>query len=203
MRILARPPFLLRQLYPGAAWRMNASEKKIFLTFDDGPVPGVTPAALSVLKEQDVRATFFCVGENVQRHPEIFSSILEQGHRVGNHTFHHADGWKHTSRSYLREVRQCAEVVKSDLFRPPYGRMRRSQFEAIRRKYKVIMWDVLTCDFDLSLSCEDVLSIAAGHSRPGSVIVFHDSLKAKERMLYVLPKYIAEMKTRGFAFDVL
>lgn len=203
MRALARAPLLLRQVYPGALWKVSTAEKKIYLTFDDGPVPGVTPAALSILKEAGVPATFFCVGNNVQKHPEIFRQVLAAGHSTGNHTFNHADGWKTTRQAYLRDVQQCAEQFSSPLFRPPYGRMRRSQFSAIRRKYKVVMWDVLTCDFDPALSREDVLAIALRLSRPGSIVVFHDSEKAKEKMLWALPKYIEEMKARGYSFGVL
>lgn len=203
MRALARPPALLRKIYPGAVWRIKTTEKKIFLTFDDGPVPGVTPPALSILKEHNVKAAFFCVGDNVRKHPEIFQQIISEGHSVGNHTFNHVDGWKISAREYLRQVQLCAEQFKSDLFRAPYGRMRRSQFKAIKRKFKVVMWDVLTCDFEKNISSEEVLSIATSLSRNGSIIVFHDSEKAKEKMLEALPQFIREMKSRGFVFERL
>lgn len=203
MRALVRAPLLLRRLYPGAMWRQRTNEKKIFLTFDDGPVPGVTPAALSVLKEFGVRATFFCVGENVKHNPEIFQQIKDAGHAVGNHTFSHADGWQTSTRDYLREVSLCADVFESKLFRPPYGRMRRSQFKAISRRYNVVMWDVLTCDFDKTLTKEEVLQNAIEFSRPGSIVVFHDSEKAKENMLWALPRYIEKMKQQGYVFEVL
>lgn len=179
---------------------MDREEKKIYLTFDDGPVPGVTPAALSVLKEHGVKATFFCVGDNVRKHPGIFQQIIAEGHAVGNHTYHHVDGWNTPARAYLREVQQCAEVVPSKIFRPPYGRMRPPQRKAIQRKYTVVLWDVLTCDFNKELSGEDCLALALNYSRPGSIVVFHDSEKAKERMLYALPRFIEEMKKRGYAF---
>ncbi|HTL82349.1 MAG TPA: polysaccharide deacetylase family protein [Bacteroidia bacterium] len=203
MRMLARPPALLRQLYPGALWRVKTNEKKIFLTFDDGPVPGVTTEVLSVLKQFGAQATFFCVGDNVRKHPEIFQQIISEGHRVGNHTFNHVDGWKQTKQQYLRQVNLCAENFQSEFFRPPYGRMRRSQFSAIKKKYKVVMWDVLTCDFDKDLSADEVLEIALKNSRAGSIVVFHDSEKAKDRMLKVLPEYLTEMKRRGFEFGEL
>jgi peptidoglycan-N-acetylglucosamine deacetylase len=203
MRALVRPPALLRNIYRGALWRMDRDEKIIYLTFDDGPVPGVTPAALSVLKEHDVRATFFCVGDNVRKHPEIFQQLLAEGHAVGNHTFHHTDGWNTATRPYLREVQQCAEVVRSNLFRPPYGRMRPPQLKAIRRKYTVVLWDVLTYDFDRERSGEECLELALDYARPGSIVVFHDSEKAKERMLYALPRFIEAMKREGFAFGTL
>ena len=203
MQLLARPPYLLRKVYPGVVWRMSKQEKKIYLTFDDGPVPGVTPAALSVLKQLNVKATFFCVGDNAEKHPGIYQQVIAEGHSIGNHTFHHVDGWNISSRNYLEEVNHCAEIVSSELFRPPYGRMRPSQRKAIQRKYKIILWDVLTYDFEQSLSGEDCLELALKNSRNGSIVVFHDSEKAKERMLYALPEYIEEMRRRGFEFGVL
>jgi peptidoglycan/xylan/chitin deacetylase (PgdA/CDA1 family) len=203
MRALVRPPLLFRKIVPGALWRMNKTEKKIYITFDDGPVPGVTPEALSVLKKFGVKATFFCVGNNVRKHPEIFKQIISEGHSVGNHTFDHANGWELTTRNYLKEVQQCADVFSSGLFRPPYGKMRPSQRKAIQRKFKIVLWDVLTYDFDKEWSGEDCLQTALKYSREGSIVVFHDSEKAKERMLYALPKFIEEMKRRGFEFGVL
>lgn len=200
---MVRPPQMFRQVYPGATWRMPRNEKKIYLTFDDGPVPGVTTEALSVLKKYDVRATFFCVGENVQKHPEIFQQILSEGHSVGNHTMHHIDGWKHSWFDYMRDVKECSAVFKSQLFRPPYGHMRRSQFKTLSRRCKVIMWDVLTCDYDKSYAKEHCLELALMNSRTGSIVVFHDSEKARERMLYTLPRYIEVMKERAYTFGVL
>ncbi|MCA6362250.1 MAG: polysaccharide deacetylase family protein [Bacteroidetes bacterium] len=203
MNALVRPPRLLQQVYPGALWRMPATDKTIYLTFDDGPVPGVTTEALAVLKQFDVRATFFCVGDNVQKHPEIFTQMLADGHSTGNHTFNHYDGWKHSRMSYLRNVQQCAGVVQSNLFRPPHGRMRRSQHHAIRKHYKVVMWDVLTCDFDTRLGGDACLNLALLYSRPGSIVVFHDSLKAAPRMLYALPRYLETMLGEGWKFGLL
>lgn len=182
---------------------MKTEEKKIYLTFDDGPVPGVTPAALSVLKEAGVKATFFCVGDNVRKHPDVFAQVVAEGHAVGNHTFHHVDGWQTPSLKYLREVQECSAFVKSELFRPPYGRMRRSQFNALKKKFKVVMWDVLTCDFDPSLTKEDVLALSLKHAREGSIVVFHDSVKAEEKMLWALPRFIERMQQQGFTFGVL
>lgn len=203
MPLLVRPPYLFRRLYPGATWRMNKKEKKIYLTFDDGPVPGVTPEALSVLRMFGVKATFFCVGNNVEKHPGIYKQLLDEGHSVGNHTFNHVDGWNTSTKEYLQEVVQCSRMVTSKLFRPPYGRMRPPQRKAIHRKYQIVLWDVLTYDFDKTVSAEYCLELALGNSREGSIVVFHDSEKAKERMLYALPRYIEEMKARGFEFGVL
>lgn len=198
-----RPPQMFRQVYPGATWRMAHNEKKIYLTFDDGPVPGVTTEALSVLKKYDVRATFFCIGENVQQHPDLYQQIIEEGHVVGNHTMRHVDGWKNSWFDYMRDVKECSAVVDSNLFRPPYGRMRRSQFQTLSRRCKVIMWDVLTCDYDASYAPEHCLELALMYSREGSIVVFHDSAKARSRMLYALPRYIEVMRERGFEFGVI
>lgn len=200
MNLLVRPPHVFRQVYPGATWRMPRDEKKIYLTFDDGPVPGITTEVLSILKKHDVHATFFCVGENVQKHPEIFQQIISDGHLVGNHTMHHLDGWKHSWFDYMRDVKECAAVFQSKLFRPPYGHMRRSQFNTLARRCKVIMWDVLSCDYDPSYAKEYCLELSLMYSRPGSIVVFHDSVKAKDRMLYALPRYIEVMKERGYNF---
>ncbi len=200
---LVRPPALLRSLYPGAIWRMPKSSKTIYLTFDDGPVPGVTDEVIRFLDQYQIKATFFCVGDNVRKHPDLYRLLLKSGHAVGNHTFHHVDGWQTSGFSYLREVAMCAEIVPSKLFRPPYGRMRRSQFKALKREYKVVMWDVLSRDFDTSIGQEECLQNTIHHTRAGSVIVFHDSLKAKERLMYALPRYIEQMLSEGFRFEVL
>jgi peptidoglycan/xylan/chitin deacetylase (PgdA/CDA1 family) len=203
MQLMVRPSQLFRQVYPGATWRMNHNEKKIYLTFDDGPVPGVTTEALSVLKRYDVRATFFCIGGNVQRHPELFQQIIAEGHAVGNHTMHHIDGWKNSWFDYMRDVKECSAIFKTQLFRPPYGRMRRSQFQTLSRRCKIVMWDVLTCDYDTSYAPEHCLELALMYSREGSIVVFHDNEKARERMLYALPRYIEVMRERGFEFGVM
>lgn len=200
---MVRPPHVFRKVYPGATWRMPKTEKKIYLTFDDGPVPGITTEALSVLKKFDVKATFFCVGENMQRHPEIFQQIIADGHAVGNHTMHHIDGWKHSWFDYMRDVKECSAIFQTKLFRPPYGHMRRSQFNTLSRRCKVIMWDVLTYDFDKTYAREHCLELAISNSRNGSIVVFHDSEKAKERMLFALPRFIEEMLARGYTFGTL
>ncbi len=203
MQLLVRPPYLFRKLYPGAIWRMSKTEKKIFLTFDDGPVPGVTPEALSVLRTFGIKATFFCVGHNVEKHPGIYQQILDEGHATANHTFHHVDGWNTPTKEYIDEVERCSQFVSSGLFRPPYGRMRPPQRKVIQRKFKIVLWDVLTYDFDKTISGEQCLQFALNNSREGSIVVFHDSEKAKEKMLYALPKYIVEMRERGFEFGTL
>jgi peptidoglycan-N-acetylglucosamine deacetylase len=203
MRALVRAPLLLRRLYPGALWRHQAAGRKIWLTFDDGPVPGVTGEVLDLLSSFRIPATFFCVGQNVELNPDLYARILTEGHTTGNHTYHHTDGWVTSFRSYLREVEMCAGLVHSNLFRPPYGRMRRSQFTALRKKYRIVMWDVLPCDYDRSLSAGEVLSLALRYARPGSIVVFHDSEKAKANMLGALPHFIEDMLRQGYTFEKL
>ena len=200
MTLMVRPPQIFRQVYPGAVWRMPKGEKKIYLTFDDGPVPEITTEVLAILKKYKVPSTFFCVGDNVRKHPEIFQQIISDGHSIGNHTMHHLDGWKHSWFDYMRDVKECAATFQTKLFRPPYGHMRRSQFKTLSRRCKVIMWDVLTYDFDKAYTKEHCLELALSNSRDGSIVVFHDSEKAKERMLYSLPRYVEEMLTRGYVF---
>jgi peptidoglycan/xylan/chitin deacetylase (PgdA/CDA1 family) len=203
MRAIARPPRLLRSIYPNTLWRINETEKIIYLTFDDGPVPGVTTAALSFLKQFNAQATFFCVGENVQQHPDIYANILVDGHTVGNHTHHHTDGWTLSTKAYSQDVQECARSVQSNLFRPPYGRLRQSQLRLLQQHYSVVMWDVLTCDFDQRLTGDDCLQLAVQLTRSGSIVVFHDSIKAKERMLYALPNYLETMSENGWTFSAL
>jgi peptidoglycan/xylan/chitin deacetylase (PgdA/CDA1 family) len=182
---------------------MSPAEKKIYLTFDDGPVPDVTPGVLDILKKEGVPATFFCVGENVERNPEIYQRILKEGHAVGNHTYNHLNGWKSHGHQYARNVLKCAGLVNSKLFRPPYGRAKKSQMSVLSSQYKIIMWDVLTYDYDKKTSPEQCLQNVNENVRNGSVIVFHDSLKAQRNMEYALPRFIAYAKEHGFEFERL
>jgi peptidoglycan/xylan/chitin deacetylase (PgdA/CDA1 family) len=182
---------------------MSPDERKIYLTFDDGPVPDVTPGLLDVLKEENIRATFFCVGENVEKHPELYSRVLAEGHAVGNHTYNHLNGWKTHGNQYIRNVLKCAACVDSKLFRPPYGRAKKSQMAMLSGQYRIIMWDVLSYDYDKSTSPEQCLRNVSDHVRNGSVIVFHDSLKAQRNMEYTLPRFIRFAKDQGFAFGTL
>ena len=200
---IVRPTYLLRKVYPKAIWRMPAAEPKIYLTFDDGPVPGVTEKVLDVLKEEKIKATFFCVGENVEKNPAIYQRILAEGHAVGNHTFNHLNGWKTHGNQYARNVLKCRELVESKLFRPPYGRAKKSQIALLSTQYKIIMWDVLTYDYDKNTSPEQCLSNANDHVRNGSVIVFHDSYKAQKNVEYALPRFIRFAKEKGFEFGTL
>jgi len=197
-------PFWIRTIYPRELiWRDTTNRREIFLTFDDGPVPEVTPLVLAILKKYDIKATFFCVGENVHKNPEIFESLQQNGHAVGNHTFHHVKAWKTDCHSYLSEVEQCSRLVKSNLFRPPHGQINRKIARKLSENYKLIMWSVITGDYDKHLSGEQCLANAVKHTRPGSIIVFHDSIKARERMEYSLPLYIEHCLKQGYTFGIL
>jgi|SRR3954470_3129173 len=195
-----RPPYVLRKLYTGGVWRMSKEEKKIYLTFDDGPIPEITPWVLDVLKANAVPATFFCVGENVKNHTAIYQRILKENHAVGNHTHSHVNGWKTTLPAYMENVQECATYVDTKLFRPPYGRIRKKQQRAVAERFTIIMWDVLSKDYDEKTSPEECFKNVSSHVRNGSIIVFHDSMKAKKNMQYALPRFIDFAKKNGFEF---
>jgi peptidoglycan-N-acetylglucosamine deacetylase len=203
---LVQPPYLLKKIYPQAIWRMPSNEKKIYLTFDDGPVPIITPWVLDVLKKENITATFFCVGENIVSHPEIYQRIINEGHTVGNHTYNHLNGWNTHGNEYIRNVLKCAEVMKKEksttikLFRPPYGRAKKSQMAQLATQYTIVLWDVLSGDYDKNTSPEQCLKNVTDHVRNGSIIVFHDSYKAQKNMEYALPAFIQFAKEKGFEF---
>jgi peptidoglycan-N-acetylglucosamine deacetylase len=184
-------------------WHMRSKEKKLFLTFDDGPIPEVTPWVLDLLKKYNAKATFFCIGDNVQKHPKIYRRLLSDGHRTGNHTMHHVNGWKAKNHDYFRQVIDCSALVKSDLFRPPYGRIRLSQANSISKKYRIVMWDVLSRDYDRQLNGEQVLKNVLNSSRPGSIVVFHDSLKALDRLKIALPSTLEYFSSLGYSFEAI
>jgi peptidoglycan/xylan/chitin deacetylase (PgdA/CDA1 family) len=208
---LIRPPYLLKKLFPSAIWRMDANQNKIYLTFDDGPVPEVTNWVLDVLKEHNIKATFFCVGENAQKHPDLFQRIIDEKHIVGNHTYHHLNGWKTHTKNYLENVELFNQTITSGrlksnvvkFFRPPYGRIKKSQILNLKSDYSIIMWDVLSGDFDTTISPEQCLLNVTSHTRNGSIIVFHDSYKAKNNLTYALPRFIEFAKIKGFEFATL
>ncbi|MDF3077352.1 MAG: polysaccharide deacetylase [Sphingobacteriaceae bacterium] len=200
---LVKTPFWLRWLYPGLVWHKERSQKLIYLTFDDGPIPVVTPFVLKTLKAFNAKATFFCIGDNVQKHPDIYEQVLADGHRVGNHTFNHLKGWDTLDTEYLENVAKCAELVNSNLFRPPYGRAKKSQYSILNTRYSSVMWDVLSGDFDTSLKPEKCLKNVTRHTENGSIVVFHDSVKAFERLEYTLPRALEAWRTEGFQFGIL
>jgi peptidoglycan/xylan/chitin deacetylase (PgdA/CDA1 family) len=178
---------------------MPRNEKAIYLTFDDGPHPTITPFVLDELKRYNSKATFFCIGKNVQRYPKIYQSILEQGHSVGNHTFNHANGYATKDADYIDDVNKASLLIHSSLFRPPYGRLRSSQSKMLKG-HKIIMWDLLSGDFDERLNKDTCLEKVITKARPGTVAVFHDSEKAWERVEYVLPRVLSHFYKKGFQF---
>ena len=200
---------LIQKLFPHFTWQVKDSSKSIYLTFDDGPIPEVTPWVLSTLAEYGAKATFFCVGDNIRKHPSIFEQVLSAGHTVGNHTFNHLNGWKTDNKIYLENVRLCEDYLHhyqsnvSKLFRPPHGRLTSQQSRALREKYQIIMWNVLSGDFDTTLDEETCLKKTIQYTEAGSIIVFHDSLKAKRNLYYTLPKYLEYFNNQGFRFDKL
>lgn len=196
-------PDLLRPLMGKLLWRKNPSEKVIYVTFDDGPVPEVTPLVLDLLDEYNLKATFFCVGENVQKHPDIYNEILKRGHKTGNHTHNHLKGISVSTEDYLANVQRAAEYIDSNLFRPPHGRIKLKQRRALRKQYEIVMWDVITQDYNKNLTPRTILNNIKRYSRNGSLVVFHDSIKAERNMLTVLPRAIEYWNSKGYRFEVL
>ncbi len=197
---------MLKWYYPSLTWHKNRNEKVIYLTFDDGPIPDVTDFALKTLKAFDAKATFFCIGDNIYKHPEIFESIKNEGHSIGNHTFNHLKGWATPDEIYLKNFQKCQELTKTYLFRPPYGRIKKTQIAKLRSAHpdtQIIMWDVLSGDFDISLDPQKCLENVVKHTKNGSIVVFHDSLKAYDRLKYALPKVLQHFTQQGYHFESL
>ena len=184
----------------GVKWRKSHSEKKIYLTFDDGPIPEVTPWVLDVLDKYGIPATFFCVGENVVKHPEVFADVLRRGHRVGNHSYNHLNGWHCSRKAYLENIEKADRLIHSELYRPPHGWMKSCQYRALKKKYTVVLWDVITRDYNPRLSPERVLWNACHYVRNGSIVVFHDSLKTVNTLKTVLPAWIEFCLSAGYEF---
>jgi peptidoglycan/xylan/chitin deacetylase (PgdA/CDA1 family) len=199
---IEQPPQFIRQLYPRACWRMNSSERSVYLTFDDGPIPEVTPWVLDVLDKYKVKATFFMVGDNVRKHPEEYNMVVERGHRVGNHTYNHLRGLEESTEHYVRNADKADCYLKTDLFRPPHGFMRMSQYRALSERYRIIMWDLVTRDYNPRLTGEQVLGKVKRYARNGSIITFHDSLRATHNLHYALPRAIEWLLAEGYEFKV-
>jgi len=196
-------PAILRPFMGKLTWRKNPSEKVIYLTFDDGPAPEVTPLVLDLLDKYNLKATFFCVGENVQKNPETYSEVIRRGHKIGNHTFNHLKGSSASTFEYVENVKKAAEIIVSKLFRPPYGRITYRQRKALRIDYEIIMWDLITHDYNRKFTPETIMENVKRYSRNGSIVVFHDSIKAKDNMMTVLPLAIEYWKAEGYEFGVL
>lgn len=200
---IEQPPLILHILYPKAIWRMNPDEKAVYLTFDDGPIPQITPWVLDLLDQYHIKATFFLVGENVHKHPDEFRMIKERGHQVGNHTYNHIRGFEYKAADYLANAEKANEMLQTDLFRPPHGHMGIKQYYALRNKYKIIMWDLVTRDYSKHLNGEQVFRKVKKYVRNGSIITFHDSVKAEANMKYALPRSIEWLKEQGYEFKLL
>lgn len=200
---IEQPPRIYRALFPGAIWRIPSDEKCVYLTFDDGPVPRITPWVLELLDTYRIKATFFCVGDNIRKYPDIYRMITEKGHRVGNHTFNHIQGIRFPTKNYLANIEKAREYIQSDLFRPPHGHMRLPQVLRLRKIYRIIMWDVVTRDYSPHVTPSGVFNIVKNYTRNGSIIVFHDSVKAEANLREALPRSIEWLQEQGYRFKLL
>ena len=202
--LIERPPLFYRLLFPEAIWRIKHRRRKVvFLTFDDGPIPEVTPWVLDTLDRYGIKATFFMVGDNVRRHPELLEEVRRRGHAVGNHTMHHLQGMKVTAYRYMHDISKANDLIDSPLFRPPHGLLRWKQARAIKDRYNLVMYDLVTRDYSKKLNPEQVFNNVRRYARNGSIIVFHDSLKAEKNMKAVLPRAIEYLRSLGYEFEPL
>ncbi len=208
----AKTPKLVKRLFPSLVWEFSITEKKIYLTFDDGPIPEVTPWVLEQLAIYNAKATFFCIGDNVRKHPAIYNEVIAQGHAIGNHTQHHVNAWKVSKARYILDTKLAQESLlnaleshqnlSTNLFRPPYGKLTPQLSKELKKLgYKIIMWNVLSGDFDTALTPQKCLAYVMNHTEAGSIIVFHDSLKAYNKLTYVLPKVLKHFSNLGYTFD--
>ena len=200
---IEQPPFFYRMLFPETIWRIPGDKKTVYLTFDDGPIPQVTPWVLDVLDYYEVKATFFCVGDNVARNPNLLQVIRDRGHQVGNHTMNHVKGMSMSPEKYVRNVMNAHDLIQSRLFRPPHGHMLPGQAKLLKKDFSIIMWDVVTRDYSNKLSGEQVFGNVKRYARNGSIIVFHDSIKAERNLHYALPRTINWLRENGFLFKTL
>jgi len=200
--IWTKPPGVATQIFKDAVWRIPGTNK-IYLTFDDGPTPGITNRVLALLDDFDIKATFFCLGKNVEKYPALYQKIIEKGHKTGNHGYSHLKGWSVNNTDYFNDIEKAQKLIKSNLFRPPYGRIKPSQLSYLKTKYKIIMWTILSGDYNIKLSPEKVYNNVINNISEGSIIVFHDSEKAFPLMMKTLPVIIEKLKSKGFSFGCL
>jgi peptidoglycan/xylan/chitin deacetylase (PgdA/CDA1 family) len=200
---MVRPPSFLRWIYPNAVWNLPSEQKVVYLTFDDGPTPFVTEKVLELLEEYQAKATFFCIGKNIERHPELFNLVKEKGHHIGSHTYSHLNGWKSKPTDYLNDYQKGRDLARSNLFRPPYGRILLNPLQTIQKQDKVIMWDILSKDYNEAILPKTILNNVLNNLKPGSIIVFHDSEKAKKNVLAVLPLLLQNLKQQGYAMEAI
>ena len=204
---MVKIPGIIKRVFPEVIWEIKTNnkvqEKSVYLTFDDGPAPEVTNFVIETLNSFDAKATFFVVGNNVYKYPEIYKKIQENGHAIGNHTFNHLNGWKTSDTIYFQDVEKCNELISSNLFRPPYGKMRLSQFKFLKKHYKIIFWSIISYDFDENLSWHDCLTNVIKNIKPGSIVVFHDSIKASKRLIPLLPILLKTLKELKYKFEKL
>ena len=219
MSFWVKTNYFVKKIFPNYVWDIPNKENKVFLTFDDGPIPEITEWTLEQLKKYDAKATFFCIGNNIEKHPEIFNNIITQGHALGNHTFNHLNGWKNSTEDYIENVKLCQSQITNpkshpsdselaqqilNLFRPPYGRIKPSQSRILRKLgYKIIMWDILSYDFDQTITPEKCLDNVLKNVVNGSIIVFHDSEKAEKNLKILLPEYLQFLKSEGYLMKLL
>ena len=198
-----KPSIILKTLFPGLIWNIPNNENKVFLTFDDGPDPEVTPWVLDVLNQYKAKATFFCLGKNVERHTDIFQRIKNEGHAVGNHSYSHLDGWRTKNKGYFEDIESADKLIQSNLFRPPYVRIRPSQIKVLKEKYRIIMWDVMSGDYSEKINGEKSAGNVLKWSRPGSIIVFHDIQQVFRNLNRALPQILDGFRKRGLNFGVI
>ena len=204
LSLLYQFPTWMQAMYPGVMWRKNLDKKVVYLTFDDGPIPQCTPQILDILSQYGVKATFFMVADNAVRYPHLLEQVRQQGHSIGNHTYHHMRGCQVSTTTYLRDVQQAAQVLQTSLFRPPHGRLKRSQRLALLQQgYTICLWDVLTHDYNPRYSVQHMLQVIQRYTRNGSIITCHDSLKSRDRILLLLPLLIAYLQQQGYEFSTL
>ena len=204
-----KTPRIFKKIFPSYIWSFTTQQKNIYLTFDDGPTPEITTFVLDELKKYQAKATFFCIGKNIKKNPQIFNQIIAEGHSVGTHTNNHLNGWKTNTQEYLKNIQKTAVLLhhntqNTKLFRPPYGKLKSSQAKKLLKSgYKIIMWDVLSADYNADISKEECVENVIKNTVKGSIIVFHDSVKAKEKLYFTLPKILEILSKKGFIFKAI